>query len=78
MILLGVSRQVAGRASRSRSSPLVPGGCGLSTSIPYEWVSTNKRKSANAIKAAHRYAVQVSDTTMLTIAASLPGQYSMS
>ena len=26
------------------------------------------------MKAAHRYAVQVSDTTMLTIAASLPGQ----
>ena len=28
----------------------------------------------NVIKAPHRYAVQVSDTTMLTIAASLPGQ----
>ena len=28
----------------------------------------------NAIKAAHRYAVQVSDTTMLPIAASLLGQ----
>ena len=28
----------------------------------------------NAIKDAHRYAVQVSDTTMLPIAASLPGQ----
>ena len=28
----------------------------------------------NVIKAAHRYAVQASDTTMLTNAASLPGQ----
>ena len=28
----------------------------------------------NVIKAAHRYAVQGSDTTMMTIAASLPGQ----
>jgi len=27
-----------------------------------------------AIKAAHSYAVQVSDTTMLPIAAALPGQ----
>ena len=27
----------------------------------------------NLIKVAHRYVVQVSDTTMLTIAASLPG-----
>ena len=26
------------------------------------------------IKAAHRYAAQGSDTTMITIAASLPGQ----
>ena len=26
------------------------------------------------MKDAHRYAVQVSDTTMLTMAASLPGQ----
>ena len=28
----------------------------------------------NVIKVAHRYAVQGSDTTMITIAASLPGQ----
>ena len=28
----------------------------------------------NAIEAAHRYVVQVSDTTMLPIATSLPGQ----
>jgi len=28
----------------------------------------------NAIKAAHRYAVQGSDTTMLTMAAALPEQ----
>ena len=31
-------------------------------------------KKQNAIKVAHRYAVQVSDTTMLPKAASLPGQ----
>ena len=30
--------------------------------------------SHNAIKAPHRYAVQGSDTTMMLIAASLPGQ----
>ena len=29
----------------------------------------------NVIEVAHRYAVQGSDTTMLTIAASLHGQY---
>ena len=28
----------------------------------------------NVIKAAHRYAVQGSDTTVMTIAASLPGK----
>ena len=30
--------------------------------------------SKNAMKDSHRYGVQVSDTTMLTRAASLPGQ----
>ena len=30
--------------------------------------------SYNAIKVPHRYAVQESDTTMMTMAASLPGQ----
>ena len=36
--------------------------------------SCTKRGSENAITDAHMYAVQVSDTTMLPIAASLPGQ----
>ena len=34
----------------------------------------NKIKRYNSIKYPHRYAVQVSDTTMMTNAASLPGQ----
>jgi len=33
--MLGVPRLLAGRAFRSKSSPLVPRGCGLSTSIPH-------------------------------------------
>ena len=32
---LGVPRLMAGRAFRSKSSPLVPRGCGLSTAIPH-------------------------------------------
>ena len=35
MHLLGVPRQMAGWAFRSKSSPLVPRGCGLSTAIPH-------------------------------------------
>ena len=31
-------------------------------------------KQQNTIKAPHRYAVQVSDTTMMPMAATLPGQ----
>ena len=33
-----------------------------------------KAYQQNAIKVPHRYYVQVSDTTMMTIAAALPGQ----
>ena len=32
---MGVPRQLAGRAFRSKSSPLVPRGSGLSTAIPH-------------------------------------------
>ena len=35
MFTLGVPRLLAGRAFRSKSSPLVPHGCGLSTAIPH-------------------------------------------
>ena len=34
-----------------------------------------ENKVQNAIKVPYRYVVQVSDTTMLTRAASLPGQH---
>ena len=37
---MGVPRQLAGRAFRSKSSPLVPRGCGLYTAIPHAGVTT--------------------------------------
>ena len=37
-------------------------------------IAESFRQSYNAIREPHRYAVQGSDTTMMTIAASLSGQ----
>ena len=48
--------------------------CWYGAPPPLFWRGRRAVRLPNAMKAPHWYNVQVGDTTMMTIAASLPGQ----